>query len=168
MQLFSKEKHIIHILLSEQVPFDIGQKPKVKKTKKQKRMWNQNVFKYDRLVKEIIICFAQNEDGSQSRWLNAHCDDNYNTQNFASWTSSHTKHFTADFFFLFVCLLFVLQDVSALKLLFRVIYSRLSILDFVLHIIENCAKALIKQYNGAQKQMKVHCVLVWCIGNCLL
>lgn len=62
--------------------------------------------------------------------------------------------------FLFVCLLFVLQDVSALKLLFRVIYSRLSILDFVLHIIENCAKALIKQYNEAQKQMKVHCVLV--------
>lgn len=106
MQLFSKEKHIIHILLSEQVPFDIGQKPKVKKTKKQKRMWNQNVFKYDRLVKEIIICFAQNEDGSQSRWLNAHCDDNYNTQNFASWTSSHTKHFTADFFFL-VCLFVV-------------------------------------------------------------
>lgn len=37
MQLFSKEKHIIHILLSEQVPFDIGQKPKVKKKKTNKK-----------------------------------------------------------------------------------------------------------------------------------
>lgn len=37
MQLFSKEKHIIHILLSEQVPFDIGQKPKVKKKKQTKK-----------------------------------------------------------------------------------------------------------------------------------
>lgn len=122
------------------------------KVKKQNANVKSNWIRFDYSRKYLHI-LHKIKNGSQSQWLIAHLQ----CCNFAN--------------VVILMLMFSMQILffKQAPQLFRVIYSRLSILDFVLNIIstlKTVQKALIRQDNGLRKQKKVHGVLVRCIWQC--
>lgn len=100
------------------------------------------------------------KNGSQSLWLNAYLA--FKNMILINHSFRNLLANVQLLMFQCSCQIVFLAKTSRVfsKILFRGIYSRFSILDFVVNITENCAKiALIQQDNGLLKQRQVHCVI---------